>query len=75
VLAVKLDIFDGLELWEMVEIIAVQLTASAAGNPQWVSKAETARRQTLAARRRESFGMMKAGSRRGKFVVRVERAD
>jgi len=53
VLAIKLAIFSGLKLWEMVEIIAVQLAGSAAGNPQWISLADTARRATRAARQRE----------------------
>lgn len=54
VLSVKLAIFNGLKLWEMVEIIAMQLTESAAGNSRWISMAETAKRETLAARQRES---------------------
>ncbi len=54
VLAVKLTIFDGLKLWEMVEIVAVQLADSAQGNPLWISMAEIARRDTLAARRQEA---------------------
>jgi hypothetical protein len=53
VLAVKLAIFDGLKLWEMVEIVATQLAESARGNSRWISMAETARRQTRAARQRE----------------------
>ena len=53
VLAVKLAIFDGLNLWEMVEIVALQLAESAQGNPRWLSIAETARRETQPARRRE----------------------
>ena len=74
-LAVKLDIFDGLHLWEMVEIVAVQLTASAAGNPRWISKAETARQQTRAARRRETHGPRPAGLRRTAFGQRINRAS
>ena len=77
-LAVKLDIFDGLHLWEMVEIVAVQLTASAAGNPRWISKAETARQQTRAARRREIHGpspsLRQTGPRREAFARRIDRA-
>jgi hypothetical protein len=53
VLAIKLAIFDGLKLWEMVEIIALQLKDSAKGNPQWIWMAEMARRETRAARIRE----------------------
>ena len=49
VLAVKLAIFDGLKLWEMVEIVAFQLLESAEGNPRWLSMAETARQGTRAA--------------------------
>ena len=56
VLAVKLGVFDGLRLWEMVEIVAMQLADSAAGNPRWISMAEIACRETRAARRRESSG-------------------
>ncbi len=55
VLAVKLAIFNGLHLWEMMEIVAVQLHDCAQGNPRWISIAETARRETHAARRRESI--------------------
>jgi len=54
VLAVKLAIFEGLNLWEMVDIVAAQLVVSAAGNPQWISMAESAARATRAARRREA---------------------
>ncbi|MGA3169773.1 MAG: hypothetical protein ABSE62_02065 [Chthoniobacteraceae bacterium] len=43
-LAVKLAIFGGLGLWEMVEIVAAQLAECAAGNPRWMMMAETARR-------------------------------
>jgi hypothetical protein len=50
VLAAKLDIFNGLHLWDMVEIVALQLADSAAGNPRWLSMADTARRQTRLAR-------------------------
>jgi hypothetical protein len=57
VLAVKLAIFDGLKLWEMVEIVAHQLADSAKGNPRWISMAETARRETVAARKREASGI------------------
>ena len=46
VLAIKLAIFSGLQLWEMVEIAAFQLRRSAAGNPRWTSLAESARRAT-----------------------------
>lgn len=56
VLAVKLTIFDSLKLWEMVEIVAAQLADSAKGNPRWISLAETARRETQAARQRERTG-------------------
>ena len=52
-LAVKLAIFDGLNLWEMVEIVALQLAESAQGNPRWLSVAQTARQETQAARQRE----------------------
>ena len=60
VLAVKLSIFDGLMLWEMVEIVAAQLTDSAGGNPRWITMAQTARRQTRAALQRENRAMRKA---------------
>lgn len=53
VLAVKLAIFNGLDLWEMVEIVAMQLAGSAAGNPQWLSIAASAWQQIQAARRGE----------------------
>jgi len=53
VLAVKLAIFDGLKLWDLVEITAAQLTDSAEGNPQWISMADTAWRETREARWRE----------------------
>ena len=56
VLAIKLAIFDGLNLWEMVEIVALQLKDSARGHPQWISMAERARRQTHAARQRDKSG-------------------
>jgi hypothetical protein len=58
VLAVKLGIFDGLELWELVEIVAQQLADSAHGNPRWAAMAEQARIETLAARRRASIGLI-----------------
>jgi hypothetical protein len=67
-LAVKLAIFDGLKLWEMVEIVAAQLTDRAKGNPRWVSMAESARQQTRAARQLERIGMKQAGSGRVNFV-------
>ena len=43
VLAVKLAIFDGLKLWEMMEIVALQLCDSARGNPGWLQLAYSAR--------------------------------
>jgi hypothetical protein len=54
VLEVKLAVFDGLRLWEMVEIVALQLAEAARGNPRWTSMAESAKRETLAARRLET---------------------
>ena len=51
-----LAVFDGLNLWEMVEIVAMQLSDSAAGNPRWISIAETARQETRAALQRERSG-------------------
>ena len=53
VLAIKLAIFYGLDLWEMVEIVASQLSDSARDNPRWTAVVEDARRQSRAARRRE----------------------
>ncbi len=67
-LAVKLAIFDGLKLWEMVEIVAGQLAESAAGNPRWITMAETARRETFAARQRETRPARQAGASRVAFV-------
>jgi hypothetical protein len=55
-LAVKLEIFYGLELWDMVEIVAVQLLDSARGNVQWITMAERAWRDTRAVRRRNGRG-------------------
>ena len=72
VLATKLDVFGGLRLWEMVEIVAAQLTRLAAGNEQWISKAEMARRQTMAARRREGNAVKRTCGRRMDFVVRMD---
>lgn len=63
VLALKLAIFEGLMLWEMVEIAALQLTDSAAGNPKWISLARTACRQTQDARQRETCGTRHAPTR------------
>jgi len=68
VLAVKLAIFTGLKLWEMVEIIAVQLTDSAAGDPRWISMAQTARRQTSVARQLEKTCAREAGTRGVAFL-------
>jgi hypothetical protein len=45
VLAVKLAIFEGLKLWEMMEIAAFQLRESAAGNPGWIGLADRASRE------------------------------
>ena len=45
VLEVKLAIFTGLNLWEMVEIVAWQLADCAAGNPRLQTLAEEARRR------------------------------
>jgi hypothetical protein len=56
VLAVKLAIFDGLKLWEMVEILALQLGDCARGNPQWLTMAATARQHIRNARQRERAG-------------------
>lgn len=46
VLAVKLSIFGGLELWEMVEIAAWQLADCAGQNPAWARLANSARAAT-----------------------------
>jgi hypothetical protein len=62
VLAVKLAIFGGLRLWDMVEIAALQLKDSANGNPWWLSMAARARREIRAARWRERAGARKAGA-------------
>lgn len=59
VLAVKLAIFEGLMLWEIVEIIAMQLADAARGNPRWIAMAESARREMRAARQREQAGSYK----------------
>jgi hypothetical protein len=56
VIAVKLAIFDGLKLWEMVEILALQLGDCARGNPQWLTIAATARQHMRRARQRERAG-------------------
>jgi hypothetical protein len=56
VLAVKLAIFDGLKLWEMVEILALQLGDSARGNPRWLTMAAEARQQIRRVRQRERAG-------------------
>jgi len=64
VLAVKLIIFNCLNLWEMVEIIATQLTDSAQGNPRWTSIAENARLETRAALAREHAEFAKSVSRK-----------
>jgi hypothetical protein len=56
VLAVKLAIFDGLKLWEMVEILALQLGDCASGNPRWLTMAATARQHLRKARQREHAG-------------------
>ncbi len=63
VLAVKLAIFNGLAIWEMVEIVAMQLRASAKGDPQWLRMAESARLETRAARRREGLAVRDSGTR------------
>ena len=55
VLAVKLTIYDGLKLWDLVEITAMQLKDSANGNRQWVRLAERACREMRAARMRENL--------------------
>lgn len=69
VLAVKLAIFDGLLLWEMVEIVAAQLADSAKGNPRWLSLAKTAREQTREARQREfTVGSQSANRSRMTFA-------
>ena len=68
VLAAKLAIFDGLRLWEMVELTASQLTECAAGNPQWISLAENARRDIRTARRLELSGMRAIATRSVAFV-------
>jgi hypothetical protein len=67
VLAVKLAIFNGLNLWEMVEIIAAQLVDSAKGNRQWLSVAESAQRHLSAMQKRESLGAKKSGGARASW--------
>jgi len=56
VLSVKLAIFDSLKLWDMVEIIVMQLGESARDNPQWMAMAEMGRRRLHTARQRERTG-------------------
>jgi hypothetical protein len=56
VLAVKLTIFWGLKLWEMVEILALQLGACAKGNPRYLTMAATARQHIHAVRQRNGMG-------------------
>ena len=68
VLAVKLAIFNALKLWDMVEIIAIQLCDSAKGNPLWILMAETARRGTRAARQSERTGVSNEGAARPAFA-------
>lgn len=61
VLAIKLIIYDGLKLWDLMEIAAMQLTDSANGNMRWLLMAEKARRAMRAARRREKLFASGAG--------------
>jgi hypothetical protein len=56
VLAVKLAIFEGLKLWEMVEVLALQLANCSGGNPRWLAMAATARQHIRLATKRERTG-------------------
>ena len=55
VLAVKLTIYDGLKLWDLVEITAMQLKDSANGNRRWLKLADGACREMRAARMRDNL--------------------
>jgi len=69
VLAVKLAIFDGLKLWDLVEVTAMQLKDTANGNRRWVTLAERACRQMRAARLRENlFARGKSGAKAASFI-------
>lgn len=54
VLAIKLSIFSALELWELVEIAAWQLTDCAGGNANWALLANSAKAATARHRSREA---------------------
>jgi len=62
VLAVKLGIFDGLRLWDLVDVTARQLNESANGNIRWLVIAEQARMEMRAAQWREALFARGAGA-------------
>jgi hypothetical protein len=69
VLAIKLTIFDGLKLWDLVEITAMQLKASANGNRRWLRVAERACREMRAARMRENlFARKSSGAKAASYI-------
>jgi len=69
VLAVKLNIFDSLKLWDLVEITAMQLKDSANGNRRWLKMAERACREMRAARVRESlFARGSSGAKAASYI-------
>ena len=68
VLAVKLAIYDGLKLWDLMEITAMQLTDSANGNMLWLMIAEKARTAMRAARHREKLFARGAGAAKVTWV-------
>jgi hypothetical protein len=69
VLAIKLTIFDGLKLWDMVELTAMQLRTSANGKRRWLRIAEKACREMRAARMRENlFAREKTGAKAASYI-------
>jgi hypothetical protein len=68
VLVVKLAIYDGLKLWDLVEITATQLRDSANGNRRWLRMAERACREMRAARMRESLFARKSGAKSATYI-------
>lgn len=69
VLALKLTIFEGLKLWDLVEITAMQLKDSANGNRRWLRVAEKACREMRAARMRESLFARKSSGAKAAFYI------
>jgi len=61
VLVVKLAIFGGLRLWDMVEIIATQLARAEKGDPRWTEVAEMAHRAIRAGRERDELAAARGG--------------